>query len=988
MKKSLRRACRFFGRAYIILRLRLANIALIRNIYSKYSFLQRLDHYIVAVIESSTLFMETPVNVSAALSKRLVGEVQELLEKRQFEKALEKGRALHASGAIINSYMLVRLTQETAKQGYWKIFDEVLLPSFKRLAFHVEQGTVDCHKNKFLAAVEDASMILLENARLQSCANLVMLAEMVAPRPVFRSFVFLLNFIQSAEMEAIARGQSIRDQHPSKEINQIASIVWGETYIQAFMQYNVRSMLAKGNMPALQQKGLLIHSIVTTERGKKQIMAHPAFVLLEQCAQVEFFCFPESLLDMSKGDKNPDKFSYLLYGILDHINLFFARGLRANVFLIPVDSIVANPSFTNMRRYLEEGFDCCGAGNLVAEREAFLPALDAAYGSSPVIEVDTRSLATTALKHPHHYIVSQLIHDNNKDFGRHPRELFWPTDGGILVHSIYTHPLAISARAICKDVPLPFKWVDSLLPPRLFSSPKDFPRYKIIENAEEAYINNFAPADRKYETTGRAFNAYDFALAHTYSYPVHRYMLNIRQFIPCDYAPLNCRNDIDEDMRKAKKALSLYFPDIESSAVSENSDRNCHLCASDNLEEVIDLGFMPLSHHLRSDPDTPEKIYPVRFHYCNQCGLLQIRDTVPPEALYDADTYSTGFQKPKHIDDLIVTAIASHAPGSALDIGCNDGSLLAALSQHGFTRVMGIEPNTHAAEIARGNGFNVYTDFLNKSLASQLKQQHKGFDYIFARHVLEHVEQIGDFFECVNLLLNADGHFVMELPHVEVGFEANNPVILWEEHVNYFTEPMVQAMLEYYGFEVVAKRYYAFGGGSIAFVAKRGKRQPLDTLLTKNFSLEYFRHYAHSIQELSWQLNDLVDYAQRNGHEVAVYGAAPRSCTILNYAKLGYKINHVIDDRDDIQGRLMPGTRGQITSLDKYDVFTKPLLVLLGVGCEHEHKVLSRLKEKLGYTPVSVSLFPPRDIWQSIKEAKEQLVGAQAKHSPKLQKTA
>ena len=378
--------------------------------------------------------------------------------------------------------------------------DEALFPAMRAHVMAISAENPNCAADLVHGLLEDAAIAMLEVERLETSLRFLYLAELVQPNKSYAGLIALLHHIRSVAPEVVRRGQALAHRYSDVEINQVGSIVWGATYLDAFMKYNVRSMLAEGNMPALRRHGIVVHSIVTTESGREYILGHPVYQQLARVAQVEFLCFPEALLDLFKGEHGPDKLSYLLYGILDHTNLFFARGLGGNLFLIPVDSVVASPSFASMRRYLEEGYDCCGAGNLVAEREQFLPALDRRYGDVGVIDIDTRTLASLAFEHGHHYVRSQLIHDGNQDFGRHPRELFWPVPGGIAAHSIYTHPLAISKRRLIRQFAMPYAWVDFLLPVRLFSDPAEFDRYKIIEDATEAYINNFAPASRTYAT--------------------------------------------------------------------------------------------------------------------------------------------------------------------------------------------------------------------------------------------------------------------------------------------------------------------------------------------------------------------------------------------------------------------------------------------------------------------------------------------------------
>ena len=257
------------------------------------------------------------------------------------------------------------------------------------------------------------------------------------------------------------------------------------------------------------------------------------------------------------------------------------------------------------------------------------------------------------------------------------------------------------------------------------------------------------------------------------------------------------------------------------------SKHNCRLCGSNKLSPVLKLKSLPVSHALRTSVSDPDPRFDLGFATCAKCGFLQVPDPVPAEVLYtDTDTYTTGFHKPRHLDDLITTAIAQQDPGSVIDIGCNDGALMEALKRHGYSPIVGVEPITVAANEAIKKDYKVYIDFLTPSLAKKLKKEHGAFDAAYLRHVAEHVYDLDEFFTSIRTMLRDDGLLIMELPQVEPGLTRGNPAILWEEHVNYLSEPLAAYLLEKFGFTILDKRHYAFGGGAIAFIAQKQRQVP------------------------------------------------------------------------------------------------------------------------------------------------------------------
>jgi SAM-dependent methyltransferase len=403
-----------------------------------------------------------------------------------------------------------------------------------------------------------------------------------------------------------------------------------------------------------------------------------------------------------------------------------------------------------------------------------------------------------------------------------------------------------------------------------------------------------------------------------------------------------------------------------------DAPRRCRLCGGAELATTLTLERMPVSHHLRTGTADPDPRFDLAFDSCDTCGLLQIVEPVPPELLYsDADTYTTGFHKPRHLDDLITTAVAHDDPGRAVDIGCNDGALMDALKRHGYGGVVGIEPNRTAAAVARDNGHAVHQDFLSPALAERLVAEHGPFDAAWLRHVAEHVDDLAGFFAAIRRLLRDRGLLVMELPLVEAGLARGNPAILWEEHVNYFVEPLAAHLLERYGFVILDRRHYAFGGGAIAFIArKEALPSPPPAPPGPHASLQLADQFKDGFARYRAGLREVIAAAQARGHAIAIYGAAPRSCVVAAACGIADSIDLVIDDRTEIQGRLMPGTRRPIAPLDAAcNGLARPLLCLLGVGSENEFKVRAKMATRLRAPPLCVSLFPPRDTLASISAA-------------------
>ncbi len=383
-----------------------------------------------------------------------------------------------------------------------------------------------------------------------------------------------IDFCQDAYLDCAARGAADRSKDNEGERFVLGSIVWGREYIENFMNINVRSMLAPGNLPAVAKEGRIIHAILTNAEGEALIRSHPVFGHLESVVDVEFFVVPDELIRTLVADHLKGQF-YLYYGMLDHCLIHYAQGAAAHLFMIPVDAVVADGSLSNMAAYRHRGFECCGGGNIVAETDTFVRALHERYDGSPDIAISTYDLASLAVEHAHHYFRSQVVALENQDFGIHAREIFWPTAReSIEIHSVFIHPLFTTASALERYKRKHYANIDYGLIPRIFESAD---KIKIIEDPREAYINNFAQADRLFETSGESFELEVFLRAHDYSYPVQKALFTRAQRLPCHTENWTPYRDVGDDVSE----IALEFGLLSSSETeTKQSDNDVAAAAS------------------------------------------------------------------------------------------------------------------------------------------------------------------------------------------------------------------------------------------------------------------------------------------------------------------------------------------------------------------------------------------------------------------------
>ena len=259
----------------------------------------------------------------------------------------------------------------------------------------------------------------------------------------------------------------------------------------------------------------------------------------------------------------------------------------------------------------------------------------------------------------------------------------------------------------------------------------------------------------------------------------------------------------------------------------------CRLCGSADLEVFLDLGAQPAADAFTVDRG-PELIWPLQVQACNRCGWSQLTVVVKPEILYQRDypyEASTTAAGRAHFAALAESAVErfSVAPGRlAVDIGCNDGVLLAGLQNAGM-RPWGIDPAENITALAKERGFSVVTDFFGvDAVRTLLAQAHEQAALVTATNVFAHVDDLDGFMAGIDLLLAPDGVLIIEAPYFNDLVQNGEYDTIYHEHLSYLTLSPLVPFFAKHGFTLFDAEQTGIHGGSVRLFVQRadGKHQP------------------------------------------------------------------------------------------------------------------------------------------------------------------
>jgi SAM-dependent methyltransferase len=385
---------------------------------------------------------------------------------------------------------------------------------------------------------------------------------------------------------------------------------------------------------------------------------------------------------------------------------------------------------------------------------------------------------------------------------------------------------------------------------------------------------------------------------------------------------------------------------------------------------LVDLGAAPPSNAYLTKLalKRPEKYFPLRVLVCESCWLVQAEAYSRAAELFNEEyAYFSSFSTEwlahaKKYVDAMIERFGLSKSSMVGEVAANDGYLLQYVNERGINSY-GIEPTASTANAARQKGVEIIQDFLNISLAGELRRQGRTVDLLVANNVLAHVPDIDDFSEACHTLLKPNGVFTCEFPHLLNLISQHQFDTIYHEHFSYLSFGTVVNIFAKNGLSVFDVEKLGTHGGSLRVFAQRSDTgvhhvsSKVDELVTEEnnagmTTINFYRGFQeHAEKAKNDFLRFLID-KKNEGKVVVGYGAAAKGNTLLNFA--GVKsdlIKYVVDRSPHKQGKYMPGSRIPIVSEDRL-VSDKPDFVVI-----LPWNLSAEIAEQLNYLSVSGTKF-------------------------------
>ena len=342
--------------------------------------------------------------------------------------------------------------------------------------------------------------------------------------------------------------------------------------------------------------------------------------------------------------------------------------------------------------------------------------------------------------------------------------------------------------------------------------------------------------------------------------------------------------------------MTLAYP--KHHFVKDGYQTSCQICNSFSLHLILDLGHQPLCDTLLTKDmlNQPEKTYPLRMLWCQDCTCVQLDYCVPGSVVYHPDyPYLSGITKElaeyqKNISESLIKKYDLKPTDLVIDVGSNDGTLLSGFKESGI-RVLGVEP-TNIAKIAQSLGIDTIQAWFDIETSKKIKRKHGEASLIITTNTFAHMQTLGEFIMGAYNLLKKDGVFINETHYLLDVIALGQFDTIYHEHLRTYSLKAYVKLFEQYDFTVTDVERGSRYGGNIRVYATKGKGKKVGSSLKKLLQLEdksslgklaTYKKFAVRVKKARLEFMDFLIKTKKRRKSVVGDACPARASTLLNY---------------------------------------------------------------------------------------------------------
>jgi NDP-4-keto-2,6-dideoxyhexose 3-C-methyltransferase len=364
----------------------------------------------------------------------------------------------------------------------------------------------------------------------------------------------------------------------------------------------------------------------------------------------------------------------------------------------------------------------------------------------------------------------------------------------------------------------------------------------------------------------------------------------------------------------------------------------CRVCNS-SLDPILSLGEQYISNFLTPEQPDGSKA-PLELVLCSRCRLLQLKHSVPADAMYKNYWYQSGTNQSMRtaLGDIAERAeelIHLREGDSVLDIGCNDGTLLGSYRTPGIYKI-GFDPAENLAKFSRKAAHKVIVGFFDLEIFLRVPDLHSVRPKLVTSIAMFYdLENPNRFVADVKKVMHPDGLWIVQMSYLPLMLKQNDFGNICHEHLEYYSLQSFEYLLNLHDFVLVDVELNDVNGGSFrAYIRNRGaaesafgsesyRREAVVRVCALRErearmgldKMEPYREFAARVERIKQDVSEFIKDHVKRKQKVYVYGASTKGNTMLQYFGLDNSLISAAAERNpDKWGKVTVGTRIPIVS--------------------------------------------------------------------------
>ncbi len=379
-------------------------------------------------------------------------------------------------------------------------------------------------------------------------------------------------------------------------------------------------------------------------------------------------------------------------------------------------------------------------------------------------------------------------------------------------------------------------------------------------------------------------------------------------------------------------------------------ERQTSRISDEKLIGLFSLGDFYMSDFIDDNSANVERV-PLTMTLDRKSGLLQLKHTAPFDSMYRNYWYRSGMNKTmtdelRGIAQKALSLIRCKENDVALDIGCNDGTLLRFYEEK-LWRV-GFDPAKNLAQYSSEYADLIITDYFTARVYNG--RVHKKAKLVTAIAMFYDLEEPHKFVDEIESVLDTEGLWIVQMSYMPLMLRQNAFDNICHEHLEYYSLSSFEYLINQHNLKVVDVELNDINGGSFRIYVRK-KNSGDDSFATApcrdvaQFRVDSLREceklmhlnepetyiawfeYIKILKELTV---DFIKSEKAKGKAIWGYGASTKGNTLLQWYGLDSTLIDAIAERNpDKYGKRTVGTNIEIKSEEEMRKVKPDFLLVL-----------------------------------------------------------